>query len=193
MRFGGGVWGLVCGLCVVVWVRGSFGACCLCVWVFVFLCVCVCVFLFSLCLLPSLWLLCVPLFGCVLRFRFCCVFLCGFLCFNGFPFAVLKNRRILHESACMLAGGCTPKWAQLGRKSQFTGSFWRQPELTVPTVLLSEKYSCTDHASTIAKHFPYGTSVCSSLTSENFGQNRYRKSSHWDLVCTIQYEYSCTQ
>ena len=98
-----------------------------------------------------------------------------------------KNRRILHESACMLAGGCTPKWAQLGRKSQFTGSFWRQPELTVPTVLLSEKYSCTDHASTIAKHFPYGTSVCSSLTSENFGQNRYRKSSHWDLVCPIQY------
>ena len=76
----------------------------------------------------------------------------------------------------MLAGGCTPKWAQLGRKSQFTGSFWRQPELTVPTVLLSEKYSCTDHVSTIAKHFPYGTSVCSSLTSENFGQNRYRKS-----------------
>ena len=98
-----------------------------------------------------------------------------------------KNRRILHESACMLAGGCTPKWAQLGRKSQFTGSFWRQPELTVPTALLSEKYSCTDHVSTIAKHFPYGTSVCSSLTSENFGQNRYRKSSHWDLVCPIQY------
>ena len=98
-----------------------------------------------------------------------------------------KNRRILHESACMLAGGCTPKWAQLGRKSQFTGSFWRQPELTVPTVLLSEKYSCTDHASTIAKHFPYGTSVCSSLTSENFGQNRYRKSAACYLVCPIQY------
>ena len=31
--------------------------------------------------------------GCVLRFRFLCVFLCGFLCFNGFPFAVLKNDR----------------------------------------------------------------------------------------------------
>ena len=88
-----------------------------------------------------------------------------------------KNRRILHESACMLAGGCTPKWAQ----------FRRPPPLAVPTVLLSEKYSCTDHVSTIAKHFPYGTSVCSSLTSENFGQNRYRKSSHWDLVCPIQY------
>ena len=97
-----------------------------------------------------------------------------------------KNRRILHESACMLAGGCTPKWAQLGRKSQFTGSFWRQPELTVPTVLLSEKYSCTDRYSTIARHFPYGTSVCSSLTSENFGQNRYRKSAACYLVCTIQ-------
>ena len=78
-----------------------------------------------------------------------------------------KNRRILHESACMLAGGCTPKWAQFRRPSG----------LAVPTVLLSEKYSCTDHVSTIAKHFPYGTSVCSSLTSENFGQNRYRKSS----------------
>ena len=88
-----------------------------------------------------------------------------------------KNRRILHESACMLAGGCTPKWAQFRRPSG----------LAVPTVLLSEKYSCTDHVSTIAKHFPYGTSVCSSLTSENFGQNRYRKSSHWDLVCPIQY------
>ena len=87
-----------------------------------------------------------------------------------------KNRRILHESACMLAGGCTPKWAQFRRPSG----------LAVPTVLLSEKYSCTDHVSTIAKHFPYGTSVCSSLTSENFGQNRYRKSSHWDLVCPIQ-------
>ena len=77
-----------------------------------------------------------------------------------------KNHRILHESACMLAGGCTPKWAQFRRPSG----------LAVPTVLLSEKYSCTDHVSTIAKHFPYGTSVCSSLTSENFGQNRYRKS-----------------
>ena len=31
--------------------------------------------------------------GCVLRFRFLCVFLCGFLCFNGFPFAVLKILR----------------------------------------------------------------------------------------------------
>ena len=88
-----------------------------------------------------------------------------------------KNRRILHESACMLAGGCTPKWAQFRRPSG----------LAVPTVLLSEKYSCTDHVSTIAKHFPYGTSVCSSLTSENFGQNRYRKSAASDLVCPIQY------
>ena len=87
-----------------------------------------------------------------------------------------KNRRILHESACMLAGGCTPKWAQFRRPS----------ELAVPTVLLSEKYSCTDHVSTIAKHFPYGTSVCSSLTSENFGQNRYRKSAACYLVCPIQ-------
>ena len=100
-----------------------------------------------------------------------------------------KNRRILHESACMLAGGCTPKWAQFRRPSG----------LAVPTVLLSEKYSCTDHVSTIAKHFPYGTSVCSSLTSENFGQNRYRKSGVSDLVCPIQGGpgqaqeiYSCT-
>ena len=93
MRFGGGVWGLVCGLCVVVWVRGSFGACRLCVWVFVFcVFVFVCFVLVVSFVLPSLWLLCVPLFGCVLRFRFCCVFLCGFLCFNGFPFAVLKTR-----------------------------------------------------------------------------------------------------
>ena len=60
-------------------------------------------------------------------------------------------------------GGCTPKWAQ----------FRRPLPLAVPTVLLSEKYSCTDRYSTIARHFPYGTSVCSSLTSENFGQNRY--------------------
>ena len=78
-----------------------------------------------------------------------------------------KNRRILHESACMLAGGCTPKWAQ----------FRRPRELAVPTVLLSEKYSCTDRYSTIARHFPYGTSVCSSLTSENFGQNRLARAS----------------
>ena len=88
-----------------------------------------------------------------------------------------KNRRILHESACMLAGGCTPKWAQFRRPSG----------LAVPTVLLSEKYSCTDRSIVIARHFPYDTSVCSSLTSENFGQNRYRKSSHCHLVCTIQY------
>ena len=99
----------------------------------------------------------------------------------------IKKSQNLAESACMLAGGCTPKWAQLRRKPQFTGSFWRQPELTVPTALLSEKYSCTDHVSTIAKHFPYGTSVCSSLTSENFGQNRYRKSGVCHLVCIIQY------
>ena len=85
-----------------------------------------------------------------------------------------KNHRILHESACMLAGGCTPKWAQ----------FRWPPGLTVPTVLLSE---ATDRSSTIARHFPYGTSVCSSLTSENFGQNRYRKSAYADLVCIIQY------
>ena len=79
-----------------------FGACCLCVWVFVFLCVCVCVFC-SRCVsfvLPSLWLLCVPLFGCVLRFRFCCVFLCGFLCFYGFPFAVLKKMPVAVQKYC---------------------------------------------------------------------------------------------
>ena len=58
--------------------------------------------------------------------------------------------------------------------------------LTVPTVLLSEKYSCTDRSIVIAKHFPYDMSVCSSLTSENFGQNRYRKSAYADLVCLIQ-------
>ena len=74
--------------------RLSFGAFFLCVRVFAFLCACVCV-VFSRCVsfcLPSLWLVWFPLFECVLRFRFCCVFLCGFLCFNGFPFAVLKTR-----------------------------------------------------------------------------------------------------
>jgi hypothetical protein len=60
-----------------------------------------------------------------------------------------KNRRILHESACMLAGGCTPKWPQFRRPS----------ELAVPTVLLSEKYSCTDRYSTIARHFIYSCMV----------------------------------
>ena len=78
-------------VCRCVGERVLCGLLLVCVGARVFLCVCVCVFLFSLCLLPSLWLLCVPLFGCVLRFRFCCVFLCGFLCFNGFPFAVLKK------------------------------------------------------------------------------------------------------
>jgi hypothetical protein len=29
--------------------------------------------------------------GVFFGFGFCCVFLCGFLCFNGFPFAVLKS------------------------------------------------------------------------------------------------------
>ena len=59
----------------------------LCVFVILcdlFVCLCLCV--------PSLRLVWFPLFECVLRFRFCCVFLCGFLCFNGFPFAVLKKR-----------------------------------------------------------------------------------------------------
>ena len=60
---------------------------------------------------------------------------------------------------------------------------------TVPTVLLSEKYSCTDRSIVIARHFIYDMSVCSSLTSENFGQNRYRKSAVWDLVCIIQYGF----
>ena len=98
-----------------------------------------------------------------------------------------KNRRILHESACMLAGGCTPKWAQLGRKSQFTGSFWRQPELTVPTVLLSEKYSCTDHVSTIAKHFPYGTTVPQVFTLQ-FGLHHtvLLDSSTFGFKCLLQ-------
>ena len=91
-----GVWFVVC-----VWLGGcgcplGLVACvcgCSCFCVFVFVC------LFSLCVfcLPSLWLVWVPLFECVLRFRFCCVFLCGFLCFNGFPFAVLKTGgRLLH-------------------------------------------------------------------------------------------------
>jgi hypothetical protein len=38
----------------------------------------------------SLRLVWVPLFECFFGFGFCGVFLCGFLCFNGFPFAVLK-------------------------------------------------------------------------------------------------------
>ena len=80
-------------VCRCVGVGVLWGLLLVCVGVRVFLCVCVCVFC-SRCVsfvLPSLWLVCVPLFGCVLRFRFCCVFLCGFLCFNGFPFAVLKS------------------------------------------------------------------------------------------------------
>ena len=77
-------------VCRCVGERVLCGLLLVCVGARVFVCLCLCV-LFSLCLLPSLWLLCVPLFGCVLRFRFCCVFLCGFLCFNGFPFAVLKS------------------------------------------------------------------------------------------------------
>ena len=59
MWFGCVDWGVVCGLCVVVRVWVSFGACCLCVWVFVFLCVCVCVFVLVVCLLFALFAACV--------------------------------------------------------------------------------------------------------------------------------------
>ena len=84
---GFGLW-FVCG-CEGVGVLWGFFL--VCEGVRVCVCLCWCGF-FSLCVfcLPSLWLVWVPLFECVLRFRFCCVFLCGFLCFNGFPFAVLK-------------------------------------------------------------------------------------------------------
>jgi hypothetical protein len=44
--------------------------------------------------LPSLWLVCVPFFGVFCGFGFCCDFLCGFLCFNGFLFAVLKTHNV---------------------------------------------------------------------------------------------------
>ena len=78
-------------VCRCVGERVLWGLSLVCVDVRVLVCLSLCVFVLVVSfVLPSLWLLCVPLFGCVLRFRFCCVFLCGFLCFNGFPFAVLK-------------------------------------------------------------------------------------------------------
>ena len=79
-------------VCRCVGVGVLWGLLLVCVGVRVFVCWCLCV-LFSLCVFcfALFEALCVPLFGCVLRFRFCCVFLCGFLCFNGFPFAVLKK------------------------------------------------------------------------------------------------------
>ena len=78
-------------VCRCVGERVLWGLSLVCVGVRVLVCLSLCVFVLVVSfVLPSLWLLCVPLFGCVLRFRFCCVFLCGFLCFNGFPFAVLK-------------------------------------------------------------------------------------------------------
>ena len=79
------------GLCVVVRVWVCFGAfLCVRVFVFFFVCLCLCDLVVCLCL-PSLRLVCVsPLLGVFFGFGFCCVFLCGFLCFNGFPFAVLK-------------------------------------------------------------------------------------------------------
>ena len=64
---------------VRVWV--CFGAF-LCVWVFVFVFVCLCLCDLVVCLcLPSLRLVCVSPFGCVLRFRFLLCFLVRFLVF----------------------------------------------------------------------------------------------------------------
>ena len=77
MWFGGGVWGLVCGLCVVVRVWVSFGACCLCVWVFV----CFGVFVF-VCFALVVCLLFCPLCG------FCVSLFLGV--FFGFGFVVFS-------------------------------------------------------------------------------------------------------
>ena len=71
------------GLCVEVSVCVCFGAF-LCVWVFVcfFVCLCLCdlVVCLRLCV-PSLRLVCVFPFGCVLRFQFLLCFLVRFLVF----------------------------------------------------------------------------------------------------------------
>jgi hypothetical protein len=58
--------------------------------VFLFVCLCACVFSGCVSFVCPLCGLCGFLFlGVFFGFGFC-VFLCGFLCFNGFPFAVLK-------------------------------------------------------------------------------------------------------
>jgi len=60
--------------------------------VFLFVCLCACVFSGCVSFVCPLCGLCGFLFlGVFFGFGFC-VFLCGFLCFNGFPFAVLKKR-----------------------------------------------------------------------------------------------------
>ena len=75
-----------------MWV--CFGAFLVCEGVRVFVCVLVLVCIFSGCVsfVCPLCGFCGFLFLSVFfGFGFCGVFLCGFLCFNGFPFAVLKK------------------------------------------------------------------------------------------------------
>jgi hypothetical protein len=79
-----------------------------CVWGCSCFCLCACACVFWLCVFvcPLCGLCVFPFLGVFFGFGFCCVFLCGFLCFNGFPFAVLKEKswwqcpRDSHKRCC---------------------------------------------------------------------------------------------
>ena len=81
-----GLW-FVCG-CEGVGVLGGFLL--VCEGVRVFVCLCLCVFLVVSFVCPLCGLCGFLFLSVFFGFGFC-VFLCGFLCFNGFPFAVLKS------------------------------------------------------------------------------------------------------